>query len=315
MTDEAQDELDLQQVLREIDEEVRARRAAGEFPPGMERELDLLFARFAPPTVSGDDLDGLLEAADRTSYIDHHPSTGSSFAPLSLLKRVEWKLLGWFFRFVTQQVTAFAGIVVQSLRLLGRRVEALEHATPGASPAQRAAAMRSGQAAAVGALGDVVAAHLRGVRGRVLVAEAGDGTLVRQLAELDVYGVEPRLELAESASLAGLEVRADDVVDHLRVVDADALHGLVLVGVVDRSPLGVQLHLVERAFEVLADGGRLAVVGTSPDGWGRANPIEADLSPGRPLHSATWAHLMEEAGFAGIEVTEAGERFAVTANR
>ena len=310
-----QDELDLQQVLREIDEEVRARRAAGEFPPGMERELDLLFARFAPPTVSGDDLDGLLEAADRTSYIDHHPPTGSRFVPLSLVKRVEVKLLGWFFRFVTQQVTAFAGILVQSLRVLGRRIDALEQATPGASPAQRDAAMRAGQAADAGSLADVVAAHLRGVRGRVLVAEAGDGALVRQLAELDVYGVESRLELAEAASLAGLEVRADDAIEHLRVVDDGALHGLVLVGVVDRSSLGVQLHLVQRALKVLADGGRLAIVGTSPDGWGRANPIEADLSPGRPLHAATWAHLLAEAGFAGVEITEAGERFAVTALR
>jgi hypothetical protein len=147
------------------------------------------------------------------------------------------------------------------------------------------------------------------------VAEAGDGTLVRRLAELDVYGVEPRLELAEAASLAGLELRADDAIEHLRVVDDGALHGLVLVGIVDRSPLGVQLHLVRRALEVLADGGRLAIVATSPDGWGRANPIEADLSPGRPLHAATWAHLLEEAGFAGVEITEAGERFALTADR
>jgi len=46
--------VDLQQVLREIDEEVDARRAAGDFPPGMERDLDLVFARFAPATTSGD---------------------------------------------------------------------------------------------------------------------------------------------------------------------------------------------------------------------------------------------------------------------
>src|SRR5688572_14540050 len=162
-----QDELDLQQLLREIDEEVRARRAAGDFPPGMERELDLVFARFAPPTVSGDDLDGLLEAADRTSYIDHHPPTGSRFPPVSLLKRIEWKFLGWFFRFITQQVTAFAGIVVQSLRLIGRRLEALEHVTPGASAAQREASIRAGSVADAGALADVVVSHLRGLRGRV----------------------------------------------------------------------------------------------------------------------------------------------------
>ena len=313
MTDAS--EFDLQQVLREIDEEVRARRAAGEFPPGMERELDLLFARFAPPTVSGDDLDGLLEAADRTSYIDHHPPTGSNFAPLSLIKRVEWKLLGWFFRFVTQQVTAFAGIVVQALRLIGRRVEALEHATPGADRLQREAAMRAGTTADAGSLADVVADHLRGVRGRVLVAESGDGELVRRLGDLDVYGVEPRLEQAESSSLAGLDVRADDAVEHLRVVDDDALHGLVLVGVVDRSPLGVQLRLVERAVDVLADGGRFAVVGTAPEAWGRANPIEADLSPGRPVHAATWAHVLGDAGFTDVAVTESGDRYAVTARR
>jgi SAM-dependent methyltransferase len=308
-------ELDLQQVLREIDEEVRARRAAGEFPPGMERELDLLFARFAPPTVSGDDLDGLLEAAERTSYIDHHPPTGSSFGPLTLVKRVEWKLLGWFFRFVTQQVTAFAGIVVQALRLLGRRVDALEHATPGADAMQREAAMRAGSAADVGPVADVVAEHMAGIRGRVLVAECGDGSLLRRLADLDVYGVEPRPDLAESASLAGLDVRADGAVEHLRVVDDDALHGLVIMGIVDRSPLGVQLRLIERAVDVLAGGGRLAVVGTSPDAWGRGNPIEADLSPGRPLHAETWAHVLEHAGFSDVRVTESGERYAVTARR
>jgi hypothetical protein len=312
-TDET--ELDMSQLLREIDEEVRARRAAGEFPPGMERELDLLFARFAPPMVSGDDLDGLIEAGDRTSYIDHHPPTGSSFAPLTLLKRVEWKLLGWFFRFVTQQVTAFAGIVVQALKVIGRRLDALEHATPGADPTQRAAAVGAGRPADPGSLADVVAEHLRGVRGRVLVAECGDGTLVRRLDGLDAYGVEPRLELAEPASLAGLDVRADDAVDHLAVVDDDALHGLVLVGVVDRVPLGVQLRLVERAAAVLATGGRLAIVGTSPDSWGRANPIEADLSPGRPLHPATWAHVVEQAGFTSVNVTETGDRYAGRSRR
>ena len=41
--------LDLDRLRREIDAEVRARRASGAYPPGFERELDAVFARYAPP--------------------------------------------------------------------------------------------------------------------------------------------------------------------------------------------------------------------------------------------------------------------------
>ena len=307
--------VDLQQVLREIDEEVRARRASGDFPPGMERDLDLVFARFAPATVSGDDLDGLIQGAERTSFIDPDPPTESRIPAVSLLKRVERKLLGWFFRYLAQQVTAFGGIVVQALRLLGRRVEALEAATPGANRALLDVALRTSRPAAAGGLADGVAAHLDGLGGRVLVAAAGDGTLLQRLAGLDAYGVEPRLDLAESAALTGLDVRAGDPLEHLQAVDDGGLAGLVLVGVVDRAPLGVQLALAERAAAVVGDGGRVAIVGTDPAAWGAANPVEADLAPGRPLHAATWVHLLEEQGFLGTSVTEADGTYLVTASR
>ena len=41
-TEDAQ--IDMQQLLREIDDEVAARRASGDFPPGMERDLDLILS-------------------------------------------------------------------------------------------------------------------------------------------------------------------------------------------------------------------------------------------------------------------------------
>ena len=59
----AEPTIDLDEVRREIDEEVRARRAAGEYPPGFERELDALFAQFAPAEAS-DDFDTSLERAE-----------------------------------------------------------------------------------------------------------------------------------------------------------------------------------------------------------------------------------------------------------
>jgi hypothetical protein len=307
--------LDLAKVLREIDDEVRARRAAGDFPPGMERDLDLVFARFAPANVNGDDLDAVIEAADRTSFVDPDPPLESRIKAVSYLKRVERKLLGWFFRYLAQQVTAFAGVVVQALRLLGRRIEALEEATPGANPALLDAARRSARAPLDAQLTEAVARHLSGVRGRVLVTEAGDGALLRSLAELDVYGVEPRADLVESASLAGLELRADEPLEHLRAVHDAALEGVVLLGVVDRVPLGTQLALIARAAAVLGPAGRLALVGTRPESWGAANPIEADLAPGRPLRPATWVHLLEEQGFLGATVVEGDGAFVITASR
>jgi hypothetical protein len=314
MTDAA---IDLRQVLREIDEEVQARRASGDFPPGMERDLDLVFARFAPANLSGDDAESLLEAADRASFVDADPPTGSRIPPVAILKRVQHKLLSWYFRYLGQQVTAFAGTVVSLLKVLTRRVEALEATVPGASPAAVDAARGAAAGATAGDLADHVAGLVGSVRGRVLVAEAGDGSLVRVLADrgVDAYGVEPRLELAEAATMQGVEVRDDEALDHLRAVGDGELAAVVLLGCTDRVPLGVQLALLDEVTRVLAAGGRVVVVGTAPAAWGASNPVEADLAAGRPLHAATWVHLLEQRGFTGAAVQEAGDRYAVSADR
>ena len=43
------DALDFERLRQEIDADVRAKRASGAYPPGFERELDAVFARYAPP--------------------------------------------------------------------------------------------------------------------------------------------------------------------------------------------------------------------------------------------------------------------------
>ena len=296
-------DIDFDRLLREIDDEVRARRAAGDFPPGLERDLDLLFARFAPATATSDDMGALIEAADRASLIDVDPPTESRTPGISLVKRGERKALGWFFRYLAQQVSAFAGILVQALRVLTRRVEALEDVTP------RAVLVPT--AADLGDAPPAVAAALAGVRGRILVAEAGDGALLHALTEFDAYGVEPRAPLADAAALAGLDVRADDVFDHLRAVERGALGAVVLAGAVDRESLGAKIRLLDLALDALADDGRVVVAGRDPATWGAANAVEADLSPGRPLQPDSWAHLLRE---RGLQVST-GTGFVVTARR
>jgi hypothetical protein len=312
------DTLDLQQLLREIDEEVEARRAAGDFPPGMERDLDLIFARFAPAITSGNDLDALIEQADRGAYVDVDVPTGSRIPGVAIVKRVLHKLMSWYLRYVAQQVSVFAGATVGALKLLGRRVEILEAATPGADPKVRDASRKISAPPDASTLAAAIADHVKAAGGRVLVAECGSGGLVRVLldAGVDAYGCEPRLSLAEEASLQGIDVRGDDVLDHLRAVDHEALAGLVLTGAVDRLPVGAQLTLVDLAAAALRRGGRLALVGTQPDAWGRSTSVvDADLAPGKPLHAETWAHVLGERGFATIEHVDAAPLHLVLAVR
>jgi SAM-dependent methyltransferase len=274
----------------------------------MERDLDLVFARFAPPAIHGNDLDSVIAAAERHAFIDPDLPTASNNQVAGIVKRVEKKLISWVVHYLSQQVSAFGGVVAQALKLVARRLERLEEVSAGADP--ELLPVSNGPR-----LDDVVTGHLAGVQGRVLVAECGDGSLLRALAGLDAYGIEPRADLAESAALTGLDVRQEPVLDHLRVVEAGALSGVVLTGIVDRSPTGAQVALVEHAARVVGPGGRLAIAGTSPEAWGRDNPVEADLAPGRPFHPATWVHLLGQLGFAGADVVERDGAYVVTAAR
>ena len=61
--------LDLDRLRHEIDAEVRARRASGDYPPGFERELDAIFARYAPPAAS-DDIEVLIDEAEEAAGIE-----------------------------------------------------------------------------------------------------------------------------------------------------------------------------------------------------------------------------------------------------
>jgi hypothetical protein len=297
--------IDFSRLNAEINEEVRRRRASGDFPPGLERELDSLFARYAPATTGGD-FDEVLERAERTSFIHADVPTASNRRGLSYLKRALRSLMAWYLRFIASEVTAFAGAITRSVRLLGRRVETLETMTVKA--AERSLLDLGERRAAVdlGAWLEVVSAALQEVKGRVLHVECGEGTLLSRLVAdgRDAYGVEPSERLAMSAARAGLDVRGDDPLAHLHALPDGALAGLVLTGLVDALPLGGLLELADLAAGKLAPGGVLVIV--SSGAWATvADPVVADLSPGRPLHPQTWQHLLTARGFVEPVVTVA----------
>jgi hypothetical protein len=311
------DAVDIHKLAAEIEAEVRARRAAGEYPPGFERELDQLFDRFAPPEVSND-FDAALERAEDLVIVDPVIPVASNSPVLGIVKRVMSKLIGWYHVWVAQQISGLATAINTALRLLGGRVDELEHTVADVARARsvgaRIAAVRDD-----GAWEAAVTNALHGCPGRIAVVECGDGALLAALVRdgLDAYGIEPRAAAADAALARGLEVRIDDGAAHLHAVGAAALGGLVLRGLVERAPLGDLLLLVDAAAGKLVSGGRLVVCSLRREAWGRdTTAAEADLVAGHPLHPDTWNAVLPEQGFVDVQVHTAGaDAYVVTATR
>jgi len=290
--------LDHQKLLAEIDEEVRRRRESGDIPADLERELDLVFARFAPVDALEADFDQVLTRAEQATFIDVLAPTESSRPVVPIFKKVVRKLIGWYLRYVANQTSTFAHAIARAVRLLGERVDALEDASPLAAGN---AVLRAGpQPADLAEWAPIVADRLRGVEGRVMHGEVGDGSLLTALVDagVDAYGVDPA-----PRSTAAHEVREDEVVVHLRAVPDATLAAVVLAGCVDRSSLGAQLALADLAAAKVKPGGHVVVISRDPAAWQRAeDPVQVDLSPGRPLHAETWRHVLAERGFDDPEI-------------
>jgi SAM-dependent methyltransferase len=304
-------------VRREIADEVRQRRAAGEFPPSFERKLDELFAKFTPTGSSDGHFTEALKLADRSAYFDIKAPIGSRKTAKGFVRWLLWQAEAWFLNYVVTQVNHFSASVMRVLHLLDERMDDLERdvASIAPPPLPEEEALTAGVDPSPFA--DTVIARLsqstrqpqhsvqKAKARRVLHADCGDGVLVARLAKegFDAYGIDPGTAASDSAAARGLDVRRHDVLGHLDSVAADSLAGLVLSGCVDRLSVGERRRLVRSAEIALAPGGTLVVLGTSPSVWERTvDPVAADLSPGRPLHAATWAHLLSATGLADIAV-------------
>ncbi len=297
--------LDFDRLRREIDADVRARRASGAYPPGFERELDAVFARYAPAAAS-DDIQSVIDEAEEAAGLDLAIPTASEKRGGAIVKRLLAKVFGWYHAFLVQQVVNFAGAIVGALRVLGHHIEELENATGHSTRAHDEASRLPATAPATEWTDGVVEA-LRGTAGRVVVAECGTGDLLAALAGagIDAYGVEPRLAAADAAAARGLEVRADELESHLRSVKTDELAAAVLVGVVDRTAAGELLDLIDLVVDRLRADATLVVLSAGPVGLVRGpQAVAADLAPGRPVHPETWTYLLDAHGFETVSVRE-----------
>lgn len=295
----------LSRVMGEIDDEVRRRRAAGEFPPTFERRLDRMFSRFTPVGVEDGHFEETLKLADRAAYIDIEVPTRSEKPGISALKRFLRKMIAWYLNYVVQQLTHFTSSTMRVLHMVDERLQELEEEVGATGAVPLEVSELPGTPPDLDPWVDGIVARLSGQRGRILHAECADGRLLIAMvaAGLDAYGVDPRPTLLDRAAADGADVRCEDAVEHLRSVSDLGLSGLVLSDCIDRLGSRTQRELAALTQSKLAPGGVLVMVGTSPNRWARSSPVvERDLAPGRPLHAETWCHLLAERGFSSISV-------------
>ena len=310
---EVDDGIDLIAVVREIEQDARERRRSGEYSVALERELDELFTRFAPPTVSGD-LRALIDNAEEHGLIEPFIPVDSQKPAGRYVKQGFAKALGWYHTWLTQEISQFAGATVRALRVGADRIEAVERRL-GDLEAHRLLTEALIVAEPDDALCDEIGQRLTTVGSRVLVARAESGRLVAALraAGVDAYGIEPSRARRDEADAIGVDLLADDLRSHLDTLAPDALGGVVLRGAdVDADSIGARVFFVQRALIAVAPTGRLVVVGTRPD---RAAATFRELALAPQLSIASWSALLTHAGAVVEESFERSDHIVVIARR
>jgi hypothetical protein len=300
----------MNEVMAEIDAEVRRRRASGDLPAGLERELDELFLEFSPVGLHGRArLRETLALVDGSAYVDVAVPVESQKMVGSSVKRLIRKTMGWYIGFIVHQIVKFAWSVSRMFHVVVDHIEDLEAAVASQRvPELPPSAVPAADPARSWWSGEAVAA-LGAVSGRVLHADCGRGILVEELlaAGIDAYGVDPSEPTIELAVERGLDVRAESVLDHLEVVADEALAGLVLSGSIQWLHPSQRDRLVALAASRLALDGVVVIHSATPESWAATTShLVSDLAPGRPLHADTWSHLLGRVGFGKFALTSGG---------
>jgi SAM-dependent methyltransferase len=300
----------LSEVMAEIDAEVRRRRASGDLPAGLERELDELFLEFSPVGLQGKArLRETLALVDGSAYVDVAVPVESKKMVGSYVKRLIRKTMGWYIGFIVHQIVKFAWAVSRMFHVVVDHVEDLEAAVDAQrTPELPPSAVPVVDPGSAWWSKDAVTA-LTGVTGRVLHAECGNGSLLDMLiaAGVDAYGVDPSESVIEPAIERGLDVRAESVLGHLEVVADEALSGMVLSGSIQWLHPNERDRLVTLAASRLGLDGVLVIQSATPESWmAGTSHLVSDLAPGRPIHAETWGHLLTQLGFGPASVTRGG---------
>ena len=295
----------LEYLERRIDEEVARMRAEGKYPPSLSRRVRTYYRTLLPEGAASGrrDFDAIFKTVDRIAYMDIDVPTASAKPGVGFAKRALRTLMAWYLNYLAQQFNNFATNLVHLLGITDARIGAIE-ARMDTAAFKATYLLDSTVSVQVQAETSArVAEILSDVRGRVLVAESADGSLLERLTRngLNAYGIESRPGLLQAAESRALELREAETLEHLTGVAPGSLSALVLSGIVDRDTVPNRVAVLAHARRVLEEGAPLVLACASPQAFDEpAHRIEADLSPGRPFAPETWEFLLGKMGFDSV---------------
>ena len=311
--------VDIESVRAEIAEEVRRRRAGGAFDALKERELEQLFHQYAPLQGRDGALAETLRAVDVTAYIDPHVPVESRQPAGTAVKRSLRKANFWYINWIAAQVTRSLSTVARSLHLIDDELTDLRKSLDGLTLSGSPVITLAGADGPTSWWASAARAVAQRSEGRILVSACSDGWLVADLVAAggDAYGLDPRPGVIMEAEIAGLDLRDDDLLEHLDAVADDRLTGVVLNGTTEALLPAQRLRLLRRIERVLATDAIVVLHAVHPDAVdGDDVPPELDLAGARPLRPSTWASLLSELGFTTtVTPGPTGADFLVTAVR
>jgi SAM-dependent methyltransferase len=141
--------------------------------------------------------------------------------------------------------------------------------------------------------------------GKVVDLGCGRGEFLGLLKTIGVpgYGVDMSEVMVASCRQRGLDVRREDLLDHLASVPEGSLGGIFCAQVLEHLDPADVIRFFDLAWVALADGGVLVVETLNPRSLATfTNALYVDLGHLRPLHPYTLTFLAEGAGFVDVHV-------------
>lgn len=299
----------MSKIAREIDEEVRRKRAQGAFPPAFERRLKTIFEQLVPPGAGNSrrDFEALLRSSDRAAYFDIDVPIASQKPGVTRVKKLLRTTQAWYLNYLAQQLNNFSTNLMRLLYVFDSRVKKLEDASESAKTVRPSGTFLKPYYVTASGLDEKLLSSMGEPAGRVLIADCGNGYLVNHLNEhgFDSYGVDSNLESLENPVVTSLDLRWQDLDEHLKEIADDALFGIVLQNTSDMISPVEKLDLILQARRVLAPTGNLAIISIDPRFFETSSEllVQRDLSPGKPFAPETWRYVLEQLEFSNVSTT------------
>ena len=305
--------VDVAAVVAEIEAEVAARRAAGEYPEELLRRLAVEFHDVADERTS---LEELAHIETVRPLVSTRKGLGSAVV---FAKKALRRAMAWYVRPLAEDQSRFNFTLLHELRELRERVDRLDSAwvRPTGSPPREAGAASLDLTAARLAVLD---APLRDLPpGPVLVLWWADDALLGALAGrgLTVEVATRDTGMADAARACGARVHDSDPLRLLHET-GPTLAAVIAPGLLPMLAPTEMLELVPLATAALREGGLVMFDAPDPAGPGvPADPAVIDPGFRRWVARDTVTLPCEAAGLRGITVEPLGTAlwYAVTARR